>query len=324
MHPQPLVCVVTPVYNGAEFFDECIQSVLDQTYSNWEYCIVDNCSTDQTLAIAERHAARDPRIRILRHREHVGIIQNHNRALRQVSPASKYFKLLFADDLLYPDCLEKMVGIAETHPTVGLVCACSLQGDQVVWGGLPPATNFVPGDELCRLRLLGNVPYVFGTGTSQMFRSDILRSAETLYDESNLHADHEFCFDVLQRADFGFVHEVLGYSRLRNESWSSFAESMNGIILGNLTVLLKYGPKYLDDAEYRLEMDCLLARYGMVLGKGLFCREPARIWRFHRKRREELGLRVGLWSFLCVFVRLLTWIVLHPRAALQRARRPNR
>jgi len=61
---QPLVSVLTPVYNGAEFLSECIESVLAQTYQNWEYTIVDNCSTDGTAEIARRYAAKDSRIRL--------------------------------------------------------------------------------------------------------------------------------------------------------------------------------------------------------------------------------------------------------------------
>ena len=64
MKPQPLVSVVTPVFNGGKFLGECIDSVLAQTYTNWEYVIVDNCSTDATLEIAQRYAAADPRIRV--------------------------------------------------------------------------------------------------------------------------------------------------------------------------------------------------------------------------------------------------------------------
>ena len=61
---QPLVSVVTPVYNEEKNLAECIESVLAQTYPNWEYVIVNNCSTDRSLQIAESYAAQDKRIRV--------------------------------------------------------------------------------------------------------------------------------------------------------------------------------------------------------------------------------------------------------------------
>ncbi|NIV53907.1 MAG: glycosyltransferase, partial [Gammaproteobacteria bacterium] len=61
---EPFVSVVTPVYNGAKFLPECIESVLAQSYTNWEYIVVNNKSTDDTLAIAEDYARRDPRVRV--------------------------------------------------------------------------------------------------------------------------------------------------------------------------------------------------------------------------------------------------------------------
>ena len=64
---MPLVSVVTPVHNGEAFLRECIESVLAQTYSHWEYIIVDNCSTDRTLEIASEYAIKDTRIKILPH-----------------------------------------------------------------------------------------------------------------------------------------------------------------------------------------------------------------------------------------------------------------
>ena len=56
---SPLVSIVTPVYNGEAYLEECIESVLAQTYTHWEYIIVNNCSTDNTLDIARRYESKD-------------------------------------------------------------------------------------------------------------------------------------------------------------------------------------------------------------------------------------------------------------------------
>src|SRR3970040_1020431 len=101
----PLVSVLTPVYNGAPYLRECIESVLSQTYSNWEYTIVNNCSTDQTLTIAEEYARKDTRIRVCSNAVLLDVISNHNRAFRLVSPDSKYCKVVSGDDWLFPECL---------------------------------------------------------------------------------------------------------------------------------------------------------------------------------------------------------------------------
>ena len=87
---QPLVSVVTPMYNCAEYLPECIASVLSQTYQNWEYTIVDNLSTDASFQIAQRYAARDSRIRVVQNRQFVPALRNHNLALRQISRTSNY------------------------------------------------------------------------------------------------------------------------------------------------------------------------------------------------------------------------------------------
>src|SRR5512146_3249684 len=107
--PEPLVSVVTPVFNGEKYLRECVDSVLAQTYTNWHYVIVNNCSTDRTLEIAQEYAARDSRIRVVNNREFVGVDANHNNAFREISPDSKYCKVVAADDWIFPECLERMV-----------------------------------------------------------------------------------------------------------------------------------------------------------------------------------------------------------------------
>jgi len=89
MDRNPLVSVITPVYNCEEFLAECIESVLRQTYTNYEYIIVNNRSTDRTLDIASEYAKKDGRIRVHSNSEFVGVIENHNLAFRIIAPASK-------------------------------------------------------------------------------------------------------------------------------------------------------------------------------------------------------------------------------------------
>ncbi len=103
----PLVSVVTPVYNCEKYLAECIESVVAQTYEHWEYLIVNNCSSDRSLEIVQKFAKTDQRIRIHDNKEHLGLLQNWNHALRQISPESKYCKVIHADDWLYKDCIAR-------------------------------------------------------------------------------------------------------------------------------------------------------------------------------------------------------------------------
>ncbi len=82
---SPLVSVVIPVYNGEEFLSRAIRSVLEQTHSNLELTIVNNRSSDGTLAIAERAAAEDERVRIHNNSEFLSVVANHNMAFSLVS-----------------------------------------------------------------------------------------------------------------------------------------------------------------------------------------------------------------------------------------------
>src|SRR5215475_8977537 len=133
----PLVSVVTPVYNNVEYLSQCIESVLAQTYPNWDYTIVNNCSTDGTSEVARRYAAKYPRIRVHENTQFLRAVANHNNALRQISPKSKYCKIVFGDDWMFPRCLEEMISVAEEHPSVGIVGAYALEEDRVAWIGLP-------------------------------------------------------------------------------------------------------------------------------------------------------------------------------------------
>jgi glycosyltransferase involved in cell wall biosynthesis len=285
----PLVSVVTPVYNGEEYLAECIQSVLDQTYRDWEYLIVDNQSTDGTFDVANSFA--DDRIRIVRNEQHLPIISNWNHALRQISSESRYCKVVHADDLLFADCLEKMVVVAKRHPSVGVVGSLQLRGASVNLDGvIPYGTEVVSGREICRSTLTGG-GFVFGTPTTVLIRADLVRARESFYNEENLHADTEACFDVLRESDFGFVHQVLSYTRPHDASMTrTVASRLNTFSAGRLITLTKYGPVYLERKEYQRRLAGQIVRYGLFLFRpsvALKVRE-ARFRRLHSQSLRRL------------------------------------
>jgi glycosyltransferase involved in cell wall biosynthesis len=285
---QPLVSVLTPVYNGEKHLIECIKSVLAQTYQNWEYCIVNNCSTDRTLEIAETYARKDKRIRIHNNSEFVGCDANGNIAFRQISAESKYCKVVHADDWLYPECIMKMVEVAEAHPAVAIVGAYGLRNEHVSWDGLPYTSAVFPGREICRTTLLGGA-YVFGSPTSLLLRSEEVRKRPVFYNEENRHCDIESCLDILKDNDFGFVHQVLTFTRDHAESETSFSARFGTDYLGTLEHLTKHGRIFLNDCEYTQCLETCLNSYYSFLAERALERTDKGFWDFQRKALDRLG-----------------------------------
>jgi glycosyltransferase involved in cell wall biosynthesis len=274
---QPLVSVVTPVYNGAAYLTECIESVLEQTYENWEYVIVDNCSTDGTLEIARNYEARDPRIRVVPSGVFVDLVASGNRSLREISRESKYTKVLHADDWLFPECLARMVELAERNPTVGVVSAYRLEETRVTLTGLPYSISVLPGREICRSTLLGGPhPHLFGSPTSLLIRSDLVRARDPFYDphydvseEYPFTEDLAVCCEILRQSDLGFVHQVLTFTRRDGRSPFSAFGRLGAKLPEHINLISKYGPVYLTKAEYQRIITVYLVRYGLFLLKSL-------------------------------------------------------
>jgi len=128
---QAKVSVLIPVYNRQEFIGECIQSVLDQTYSNFEVVIVDNGSTDRTWEICIEYAAKDNRIRIFQNEKNVGPVLNWKRCFDEAR--GKYGKVLFSDDLMLPTCLEKTLPYMKNE-SVGFVFSAVEIGERLGYG----------------------------------------------------------------------------------------------------------------------------------------------------------------------------------------------
>lgn len=117
---KPLVSIGLPVYNGANYLDEAIASIINQSFTDFELIISDNASTDQTAAICEYWFKKDKRIRYIRNEQNLGAIPNFNQLVHLAK--GKYFKWAAHDDKLGKEYLEKCVHFLENHPNYVLCC----------------------------------------------------------------------------------------------------------------------------------------------------------------------------------------------------------
>ena len=293
MTAQPLVTVLTPVYNGEAYLADCIASIQAQTYDHWEYVLVDNASTDGTPELLRAHAARDRRLRVVTNDRHVPVMENHNIAACQLSPDARWCKIVSADDLLFPECLERMVAVGEAHQSVGLVTASQLQGTRVGLGGLDYPSPVMPGHAVCRHSLLGHL-HVFGPPTSHMIRADLVRGRDPFYDVSDINADTDACYEVLRSSDLGFVHQVLTYARLHRESLTfSMGRRLNTYLLAHMRILKKYGPVYLTPEEHARVLRRRTDAYYKFLVRALLAPDGREIWAYHSRGLRALGVPVS-------------------------------
>ena len=207
----PFVAVVTPFYNSADALERCIESVLAQTYTRFEYILADNCSDDGSGVIAKRLAALDARIRYVRFSEHLPQGENYNRALRQISSGARYCKIVQADDFLFPPCLEEMVKLAQLHPTAGVIGAAREVGDQLDPQDWETVAMFCSGKEICQATLRGEV-YAFGSPTSVMYRADLVQARDEFFRRNAFFDDTDVVFDLLKESDFAFCRHVLTHT----------------------------------------------------------------------------------------------------------------
>jgi len=292
---NPLVSVVTPVYNGAKFLRECIDSVLAQTHENFEYIILNNASTDATLDIAEEYSRRDDRIRVVSNDRLLPIIANHNKVFGLISADSKYCKVVSADDWIYPECLEKMVGLAETYPSAGIIGAYQLSGGNDIWYvrnvGLPYSQSIVAGHEICRAHLLG-IQRVLGNPTSVLYRADLIREAPEFFPNATQEADISACLQHLRHADFGFVHQILAHERIHHNRATTLSLEANAYVSAEISDCQEYGDLYLSRNEKEERIDELLDQYYAYLSVSALKFKQKEFWNYHISRLHDLGYQL--------------------------------
>ena len=206
---MPTLSIGLPVYNGERYLRESLDALLAQTWTDFELIIADNASTDSTPQIIAEYAARDPRIRTLRHPRNIGAAPNHN-AVFEVSHG-RYFKWASHDDLYDPELVRRCVEALEEHPEAVLAHAWDAFVDEhgTVSDPVPYLLDTADPRPSVRLRSLLHVSG--GNDIYGVIRREALEAVGPM--DSYHNADRTFVAALGLLGPFHQVPEVLYFRR---------------------------------------------------------------------------------------------------------------
>lgn len=188
MSVEPRLTVLMPVHNGAGYIQLALDSVLKQTYRDFELLVIDDGSTDDTPAILAEYAARDSRLRVQRNQSNLGLVRSLNRGLNEAK--SVYIARMDADDICMPERFAIQVAYLDSHPEVGLLGSkyahIDEDGDFIYHGTpMPPAPE--PGTSgymTWKLLWMTSVQH-----PSAMLRRDLVQQHDLYYNADYFTAE---------------------------------------------------------------------------------------------------------------------------------------
>jgi glycosyltransferase involved in cell wall biosynthesis len=202
----PAVSVCIPTYNGGRFIGQAIESVLRQSFFDFELVIVDDASTDGTVARIEQF--NDARIRLIRNEKNLGLAANWNKAVESCS--APLVKLLCHDDVIYPSCLATQVA-AMAESKVGVVCSrrdiIDEAGRVVLKSRGSKLGKFAGPEMIGRIVRSGTNP--LGEPAAVLFRAELLREVGGFRGQRPYMIDVDFYCRLLEHCDLIALADTL-------------------------------------------------------------------------------------------------------------------
>jgi glycosyltransferase involved in cell wall biosynthesis len=215
---KPIVTVAIPVFNGEKEIADAIQSVLNQTFVDFELIMIDDCSTDQTLSVARSFS--DHRIRIIENEVNLGYIGNFNRAVQEAK--GTYLKILCHDDVIVANCIEMQIkpfmgnNSEKIAISTGLKKVVNHKRVEVLSPqGLKGCTRYVEGVSAIR-KCVRAGRNLIGETSVTLVKTDDLRKIGSFQTKYTL--DLNMWFRVLQLGGLYFTNEVVSEFRIIDTS----------------------------------------------------------------------------------------------------------
>lgn len=206
----PKISVILPIYNSAKYLSRALDSVLDQTYEDWELLAVNDCgSRDGSADIVRVYERKDPRIKLVQNEQRLGLAESLNKGFRLAK--GEYLARLDADDIARPDRFAKQVAFMDAHPDIG-VCGTYQRhfGAGKGWVHRPPEK---PEDMKAALLFHCNICH-----STLMLRRSVFVEQGLFYDGGYYAEDFELWSRAILVTKFATIPEVLGEYRQSRDS----------------------------------------------------------------------------------------------------------
>lgn len=201
------ISVVLPTYNGSEYLAESIESVINQTFTDWELIIINDCSTDNTLEIANSFAEIDKRIKVFTNPENLKLPKSLNEGFKRAS--GEYYTWTSDDNMYEKTAFEEMVGYFQLHTDCDFVFAKLNYIDEN--GAVCGSADYING-------ILDELPLSNCIGACFMYKSFIHKKLNGYNAKKFLVEDYDFWLRVYKKYKMGFIPKELYYYRNHGES----------------------------------------------------------------------------------------------------------
>ncbi len=183
---SPHISIIIPVYNTSKYLRQTLDSVIRQSFTDWELIIVDDGSTDDSGLVCDEYAARDMRIRVI-HKPNGGVSSARNVGIK--AAVGQYISFIDGDDYVERDFLEKMYCAIENHHADIVCCRLVFGSSRGSWSQKAHATSFYNRKEAIVQMLL---PFSYhGWPVNKLYRKDIIANRELLFDEKLKYCEDE-------------------------------------------------------------------------------------------------------------------------------------
>lgn len=232
-----MISVIVPIFGVENYLDECLKSIVNQTYKDIEVLCIDDCTLDNSISIVKKYMRLDPRVRLINHAENRGLGGARNTGIREAK--GEYISFIDSDDVMEPTMLEKLYDAITRDNVDAAICGIYrfVEGRERYnyttfhYLDTPAARSYVIKDH--KERLIDLWP----SAPNKLYKTSVIREHSCVFPEKLLYEDHFFYYNYFKHIDaFTYVNEFLyGY---RAERPGSITSTLSGREKEVFTVLM--------------------------------------------------------------------------------------